>query len=123
VFDLVDDTVRTRQATEAGVGQMIYNYETLAAGAQILVRLKLSPMASDLAKGSLVAAVATYEQMAVIGGQSARGHGHMAVEWSRILPDQDNLLSGYEAHLADKRDAMLGGLLDGTLGTGQELVN
>lgn len=123
VFDLVDDTVRTRQATESGVGQMIYNYETLSAGSQVLVRLKLSPMASDLAKGALVAAVSTYEQMAVVGGQSARGHGHMAVEWSRILPNQDELLSAYEAHFATNGDNMRLGLLDGTLGTGQELVN
>src|SRR5574340_928533 len=37
-FDLLDDITHTRQATEQGVGQMIYNFETLVPGTQFVVR-------------------------------------------------------------------------------------
>jgi hypothetical protein len=113
VFEMLDNVTRTRMATPEGEGQMIYNYETLVKGTQVYVELTLTPYTTDLTRGALAAALRYYaDNDNVIGGQSARGHGHVTVEWLGETPDG---IAEYEAYLAEHKDQLLAGIVDGTL--------
>ena len=116
---MLDDVTATRQATEQGVGQMIYNFETLCAGVQILVRLSLAPGTRTLTRGALAAALTTYTELGpLVGGQSARGFGHGRAEVLRAIPGQETAQEAYESYLAENQEALRAALRDGTLGTG-----
>jgi hypothetical protein len=123
-FDMLDDVTATRQATQQGVGQMIYNYETLAKGTQIALRLALHPLTRPVTAGALVAAVETWrEQLAVVAGQSARGFGHVTAEWLTSIMDADDRRAEYETYLLEQADELRAGLIDGTLGTGTRVLS
>lgn len=113
VFDMLDNVTRTRMATAGGEGQMIYNYETLVKGTQVYVELTLTPYTQPLTAGVLAAALDYFQDNDnVIGGQSARGHGHVGVDWITERPAGREL---YEAYLAEKREDLRSGIMDGTL--------
>lgn len=123
VFEMLDDVTRTRQKDKvAGEGQMIYNYEVLVPGTKIYVELTLTPYADALTRGALAAALGYYaDNVGIVGGQSARGHGHVMLEWlgSGKSPD-DNADAPpfselYEAYLGANRDKLREGIIDGTL--------
>jgi hypothetical protein len=123
VFDMLDDVTHTRQASGAGEGQMIYSFETLCTGAQILCRLTLSPHTPRLSHGALQAALKWYLDRQVVGGQSARGFGWMRAEALRIPENCDGQeASEYEAYLAEHREELLQGLIDGTLCSGARVL-
>lgn len=120
VFEMLDNVTRTRQADSGGEGQMIYNYETLVKGTQVYVELTLTPYTGELAEGALVAALGYYTANDnVIGGQSARGHGHVSVEWLTDIPER---LDEYEAYLAENRDDLKRWIVEGTLGSDKKVV-
>jgi len=120
VFDMLDNMTRTRHATAGGEGQMIYNYEALIKGTQVYVELTLTSYTGPLACGALATALAYYaKEDNVIGGQSARGHGHVSMEWLTEMPDYAR---AYEDYLAENHDALLSGLVDGTLRCGAEVL-
>lgn len=122
VFDLLDDVTETRQAsTTGGLGQMIRNFETLAAGTQIQVVASLNPFASDLVRGASVAAIETWLTRPFVAGQSARGYGHFRGEVLRELPGAAEALAVYESYLLNHAAELRQGLTDGTLGTGKVL--
>jgi hypothetical protein len=124
IFDLLDDVTHTRQATEHGVGQMIYNFETLAPGAQIVCRFALSPYTRRLTCGAFVAACDTFvSSVQTIAGQSARGYGYMFSEWLRPLEDAAELRAEYESYLRDNAAQLAEWLRDGTLGTGTKILS
>lgn len=123
-FDLLDDVTLTRQAGTVGVGQMIYSFETLCAGAQVLLRLSLSPGTPPLTRGALVAAVETYlGTIPTVGGQAARGFGHVKGAWLRWEPGARLLRDTYEAYVEAHRDELRAGLIDGTLCSGRPVVS
>ena len=126
VFDMIDDVTATRNATDRGEGQMIYNFETLCSGVQIYVSLSLSPFTKAITQGALVAAVDTFlENAPVIGGQSARGYGHLRgmVLVSNLIDNSANLKREYEDYLLDNAAAILDSLRDGTVGTGVKVLS
>jgi len=130
-FEMLDDVTLTRQAGLVGLGQMVYSFEALCTGAQILCRLSLSPWTPALTRGALVAAVETYlEEGATVGGQAARGFGHCQGEWlarpgddscEGLLGDSE-LRQRYEGYLEANRESLLAGMCDGTLGTGARVL-
>lgn len=126
-FDMLDDTVHTRQATENGVGQMIYNFETLAKGAKILVELHLNPYTSRLARGALMAAVNQFAECnASVAGQSARGFGFVDIVPS-VGPIDEEMSKGadlalYMTYLKENKDALREGILSGTLATDAKVL-
>ncbi len=123
VYDMLDDVTLTRQAGRTGLGQMIYSFETLCPGVQVLCRLGLSPYTGIVTRGALVAAVETYlANVPNIGGQAARGFGHVHGEWL-TRPDDGDAREQYEAYLVANRDALRAGLCDGTLGTGSRILS
>ncbi len=122
-FDMLDDVTLTRQAGLTGVGQMIYTFETLCAGMQVLVRLTLDPFTRPLTRGSLVAAARWYlTHDPVIGGLSGRGYGHVDGEMLAGPDDCAERLAEYEAYLSENRESLREGLVHGTLGTATVLV-
>lgn len=121
VFDLLDEETLTRHAGRVGRGQMPFSFETLAAGTEIIVELTPTVYADQLQLGALMAAVQTYAAAdGTIAGQSARGFGRTDLAW-HTDPDEDALLA-YEAYLDANAEALRAGIIDGTLGTGRQLV-
>jgi hypothetical protein len=124
-FDLLDDVTHTRQATEAGFGPMIYNFETLIPGTQFVVTFSVKPFSSRLAIGALCAAIETYlENHPVIAGQSARGFGVVGAGWIEDYPPEfTECRAEYEKYLADNHDKLREQIIDGTLGCGIKVVS
>ncbi len=121
-FDLLDNVTHTRQATERGAGQMIYEFETLCPGTQNLARFVLKPYTRRLTIGALVAAVETYlSNQGVIAGQSARGFGVVSGEWVSGIEGASDARAEYEEYLRDNAAQLREWLIDGTLGTGSVL--
>lgn len=117
-FDLLDDVTLTRQAGRTGLGQMIYSFETLCAGAQVLCRLSLSPWTAVPTRGALVAATDWYlANIPNVGGQAARGFGHVTGEWLSCPEASREAKVEYEAYLAANRTLLIEGLMSGMLGT------
>ena len=124
VFDLLDEVTHTRQATEAGVGQMIYNFEALCPGAQVYTRLALKPYANSLAIGALAAALETYmANNPVVAGQSARGYGMVSPAWIERPEGFEQARDEYEAYLEANQAELAGWISDGSLGTGARVVS
>lgn len=124
VFDMIDDVTLTRQATERGVGQMIYSFETLCTGVQILCRLSLAPFTSGLTQGAMAAAATTYlANLPNLAGQSARGYGHLTGEWLVDIEQTGELIQAYEEYIRSNIGQLRAGLVDGTMGTGTVVVS
>ncbi len=120
VFDMLDNVTRTRQATPNGEGQMIYNYEVLVKGTQIYVELTLTPYTGNMTEGALSTAIDYYQlNDNVVGGQSARGHGHVSLDW---ISDKPGHAESYNEYLESEHDKLLGGITDGTLCSGKKRV-
>lgn len=115
VFDMVTDEVRTRgTGSESDGNQMLYGYETLAAGAKIYVELTLDAWTSEACKSSVAVAVSNWD--GYFGGQARQGRGRMTVAWlNGPTPD------AYLEHLDSYGKAMKDGLITGQFGTAKIL--
>lgn len=114
-YDLLTDETRTRgTGAESSGNQMIYTYETLAAGAKLLLEISLDPHTPDATTASVAHAFALWD--GYFGGQSRQGRGRMAV-LHHDIPES----SAYIDHVTANRDQLRAGLVDGTLGTGKVL--
>lgn len=114
-FDLVQEETRTRgTGGESDGNQMLYTYETLAAGTKLLVELTFDPHTPDATLGAAAMALQVWD--GYLGGQSRQGRGRVG-----ILQNELPAADAYMAHLEENKDAMKSGLLDGTLGTGKVL--
>lgn len=114
-YDMLTEETRTRGTGGDSAGnQMLYTYETLAAGAKLLVEITLDPHTPAETAAALAHAIALWD--GYIGGQARQGRGRMAIV-RHDLPAAD----AYLAHIAEHKDAMRQGLVDGTLGTGRVL--
>ncbi len=115
-FDLLAEETRTRgTGSESGDNQMLYTYETLAAGAKIHIELSLDPATPEATLGAINTAIAYWDHY--IGGQARQGRGRVEIIHS-TLEDHD---AAYDDHIAGHADAMREGLTTGTLGTGTVL--
>ena len=110
-FDMIAEETRTRGTGSDSEGnQMVYTYETLTAGAQILVEFTLDPHTPDLTRSCLGAALAAWDGF--VGGQGRQGRGRMAIV-SHDLPAPD----AYHEYVAANADTLRDGLKDGTFGS------
>lgn len=117
LHDLLGEETRTRgTGAEASGNQMLYSYETLAAGAGLWLELTLPDHTRPETIGALARGLAQWD--GYIGGQGRQGRGRMVVEHS-TLPDP----SAYDAHVCRHGDRMTAGLRDGAFGTGRTLCN
>lgn len=114
-YDMLTEETRTRgTGAESDGNQMLYTYETLSAGAKVLVELSLDMHTPNATRASLAHAIAQWD--GYIGGQGRQGRGRMAVISSDFVP-----ADAYLEHIADKREQMRNGLTSGTLGTAKVL--
>lgn len=110
-FDMIAEETRTRGTGSDSEGnQMVYTYETLTAGAQILVEFTLDPHTPDLTLSCLGAALAAWDGF--VGGQGRQGRGRMAIV-SHDLPAP----AAYHEYVATNTDVLRDGLKDGTFGS------
>ena len=111
IFDMLVEETRTRgTGGESDGNQMLYTYETLAAGARFVVRASLCNGASTLCQSALGFALTQWDQY--FGGQGRQGRGLMAVEGGN-LPSGD----AYAQYITDNVYALKDGLTSGKLGT------
>ena len=109
-FDMLTEETRTRGTGSNSSGnQMIYTYETLAAGSQILVEITLDAHTPPAAVAAVGHALAVWD--GYIGGQNRQGRGRCIIK-EDSLPDA----APYLAHLQEHGEAMRDGLVNGTLG-------
>lgn len=114
-YDMLTEETRTRGiGAESDGNQMLYTYETLAAGAKLLVEVSLDMHSPDATRASLAHAMTCWD--GYIGGQGRQGRGRMAVLASDLTP-----ADAYLAHINASRDAMRQGLTTGGLGTAKLL--
>jgi len=114
-YDMLADETRTRgTGAESAGNQMIYTYETLAAGAKLLIEISLDPHTPEQTSACVGHGLASWDRY--IGGQGRQGRGRMVILRSDA-PDA----GAYMAHISANRDAMRAGLTSGTLGTAKQL--
>lgn len=111
-FDLLTEETRTRGTGDESAGnQMLYSYETLAAGARIVVEATLDAFTPEPTLGALAQALGEWD--GYFGGQARQGRGRMVLEPGTPLPSP----GPYRAHLTEHHDQLALGLRDGTLTT------
>lgn len=113
--DLVGEEVRTRGLSAEGDNQMLYSYETLAAGTRIAIELTLDDWTPAATTAALARGLTEWDGF--IGGQGRQGRGRCALDWLDDAPSPD----AYDAHLQEHHNAMREGLTGGTLGVGRVL--
>lgn len=110
-YDMITEETRTRgTGAESEGNQMLYTYETLAAGAKLLVEISLDPHTPPACAAAVNHAMSCWS--GYIGGQARQGRGRMVLI-SDDLPDA----TPYTDHLEVHAEAMRLGLVNGTLGT------
>lgn len=114
-YDMLTEETRTRGTGAESTGnQMLYTYETLAAGAKLLVEFSLDPHTPDATAAAIGHALDCWD--GYIGGQGRQGRGRMAVLSSDLPP-----AAAYVAHLDGHGEAMRAGLVGGAMGTARVL--
>lgn len=114
-YEMLTEETRTRgTGAESDGNQMLYTYETLAAGAKLLVEVTLDPHTPDATRASLAHSMAYWD--GYIGGQGRQGRGRMAVLASD-LPEA----RPYLEHIEEYSEPMRQGLTTGGLGTAKLL--
>ena len=114
-YDMLTEETRTRgTGAESAGNQMLYTYETLAAGAKLLVEITLDPHTPEATCAAVAHSLGKWD--GYIGGQARQGRGRMAV-LRHDLPEP----AAYVEHIEGHGTAMRAGLIDGTLCTGRIL--
>jgi hypothetical protein len=119
IFDMLEEETRTRMGIggkDKDSGQMIFSYEVLSAGLQVLVDLRFQPFTSDLTQSCVKQAICDWSAAGgYLGAKSAQGHGGFSVE------ALDGLDVGcgdqYLEFLRVNAEELRAGLLDATFGT------
>lgn len=110
-YDLISEETRVRgTGAESSGNQMLYSYETLAAGSKVLLEITLDAWTSEAVESAVALALAEWD--GYIGGQGRQGRGRMAITGKR-----SGNLTMYKEHLDKYGETMKAGLADGTLGT------
>jgi hypothetical protein len=110
-YDMLTEETRTRgTGSESSGNQMLYTYETLAAGAKLLLEVSLDPHTPAATAAAVAHAISCWD--GYIGGQARQGRGRMEVVRATL-----GSVDAYLAHIETHRDAMREGLVTGTLGT------
>lgn len=114
-YDMLSEETRTRgTGSDSSGNQMIYTYETLAAGAKVLLEVTLDPHTPDATSAAVAHALALWD--GYIGGHGRQGRGRMVVIGAD-MPES----AAYVEHVQEFGEAMRAGLVDGTLGTAKTL--
>lgn len=123
IFDLIEETTRTRKGiggSNGDSGQMIYNFETLAAGLPVLVEILFAPFTRSLTIGAVSLALSDWQNSGgILGGRSGTGFGRFSMEV--LQGDYRNESAEYAEYMRSRSDTLKRGLLTGKFGTTAEL--
>lgn len=116
VFDLLFEETRTRGTSDRTSGnQMLYSYETLAAGAKFFCEATLPAHTPEEVESALGLSLLSWD--GYFGGQGRQGRGRMSYSAVSDLPEPN----AYEEYIEANAERMAAGLRDGSLGTGKIL--
>lgn len=116
VYDMLTEETRTRgTGSESDGNQMLYTYETLAAGAKLFVEVSLDAHTPATTQACVAHALNVWDGF--IGGQGRQGRGRMGIVSSEV-PSADDYLE----HIKSYAEAMRNGLCNGSLGTQKTLL-
>lgn len=124
IFDYLEDTTRTRAGIggkDKDSGQMIFNFETLAAGLPVIVEITFNPFTRPIAIGSIYQALLDWQLSGgILGGRSGTGFGKFDLE---VLDGKEHLAEAatYLSYLKLNKAELAQGLLDNTFCTGVKL--
>lgn len=118
VFDLLSEETRTRgTGAESEGNQMLYTYETMAAGTKIFLELTFDAHTPDETISSTLHAIDLWD--GYFGGQSRQGRGRMTIK--QISHENGINSASYTEHIEKYSEAMRDGLITGSLGTQKQL--
>jgi hypothetical protein len=114
-YDMLTEETRTRgTGAESAGNQMLYTYETLAAGAKLFLEITLDPHTSAATRAAVMHGMCMWD--GYIGGQGRQGRGRM------IIVRHDMVDVGpYIEHVESYTEAMREGLTGGKFGTAKVL--
>lgn len=119
LLDTVQELTRTRMGIggkDKESGQMIFSYEVLPPGTQLLVEIRFQPFTVLRTKGATQQMVADWlAGGACLGAKSAQGHGRCVVR-DATLPYSE-AATEYLAYVEVERESLADGLRRGTFGT------
>jgi hypothetical protein len=117
IYDLVFEETKTRgTGNESEGNQMLYQYETLAAGTQFFIQINLDNNTSGLTKSAAAFALNKWE--GYFGGQGRQGRGLM-----QIMQNELTEFELYANYLQENKDRLAEGLIKGDFGTGSILCS
>jgi hypothetical protein len=123
IFDYLEDTTRTRSGIggkDKDSGQMIFNFESLAAGLPVIVEVMFNPFTRPIVIGSIYQALLDWQVSGgVLGGRSGSGFGKFGMEV--LCGDYSQNAEDYLSYLQANKEDLAKGLSDRTLGTKVEL--
>lgn len=115
--ELIGETTLTRTGTKQGVGQMIYNFETLIKDAEVFIQFRLERQTPALTRGAFATALTEYmAHDPRIGGQSRVGFGlvgHTLETFATAEEDE----AAYRSYITENKDELRTQLIASTLGT------
>lgn len=115
VYDMINEETRTRGTGDESIGnQMIYTYETLASGVNILIEITVDKHTPEETLSCVPRAIKCWDGF--IGGHGRQGRGRMAILEHNIGEDD-----AYMAHIQNNHDQMREGLITGKFGTDKVL--
>ena len=124
VIDLLDNfTLHRHSGRTHDQSPMPYSFEAIQSGAKLYVQFQFAPHITELELGAFGAALRTFQDIdGTIGGQSAKGFGHVKVE--TLEPEgvptiTDYHIETYEEYLRQNFIELAEGLQLGTLCSGK----
>lgn len=126
-FDMLDGITQTRTAHK-GVGQMIYNFETLAKGSQFVINFTIhhdvnNEKLTNLTLGSFYDALQSWAENPSLGGKASEGFGQCNMQWVNPAANVYDLSQAYRDYMTSNKDDLAAWLRDGTLGTGKKVIS
>jgi hypothetical protein len=119
LLDTVSEITRTRAGIggkDKDSGQMIFSYEVLPPGTQLLVEIRFQPFTAALTKGATQLAIEDWIGAgALLGAKAAQGHGRCLLRDGET-PYRAEVVQ-YLERLRANREALAAGLRTGTFGT------
>lgn len=123
-YEMLTEITQTRTASESGQGQMIYNFEALATGAQFILKYMLTPFTKELTKGALSAALEYWQRHgATLGGMSRVGFGNVEIKPIKLMDGWAEASDAYLGFIETNKEQLRAWLCDGTLGSGAKVFD
>lgn len=119
VFEFLEERTHTRHGRgghDRDSGQMIFNFETLAPGHQLVLEILFQPFTPPLTRGAVFQAIQEWQSRGLLGARGATGHGRYALT-TPLCEEYQAEAAAYREYLELNRERLAQGIADRTLGT------